>query len=101
MAVMIRLTRSTAIVLTALLEQTDWQYGYEISRITGVKSGTLYPILIRLDDTGWLRARWDQSVPGKPARHMYRLTATGKVAAEQALTGRQASERWDLAFDKR
>jgi PadR family transcriptional regulator PadR len=66
-------------VLRLLLEEpTAWHYGYEISQRTGLKSGTLYPILIRLADQGWLKTRW--AAPereGRPARHTYRLTAEG------------------------
>jgi PadR family transcriptional regulator, regulatory protein PadR len=55
-----------------------WQYGYELSRQTGLASGTLYPLLIRLSDQGLLESRWlEPERPGKPQRHAYRLTATG------------------------
>ncbi len=46
-----RLSPQTALVLDALLERPrNWRYGYDISRDTGLKSGTPYPILIRLAD---------------------------------------------------
>jgi DNA-binding PadR family transcriptional regulator len=63
----------------------DWKYGYDISRSTALKSGTLYPILIRLADRKLLETRWENPEAGKPPRHMYRLTATGlRYAHEQA-----------------
>ncbi len=73
----------TLLVLLLLLEEpTTWHYGYEISQRTGLKSGTLYPILIRLADQGWLETRWaEPEREGRPARHTYRLTAEGARAA--------------------
>jgi PadR family transcriptional regulator PadR len=70
-------------VLRLLLsEPTAWHYGYEISQQTGLKSGTLYPILIRLADQGWLETRWaEPQRQGRPARHTYRLTQVGARAA--------------------
>lgn len=56
----------------------DWRYGYDLSRETALKSGTLYPILMRLSNRGWLETRWvAPENPGRPPRHMYRLTADG------------------------
>jgi PadR family transcriptional regulator, regulatory protein PadR len=70
-------------VLQLLLEEpTAWHYGYEISQQTGLRSGTLYPILIRLADQGWLETRWaEPQRQGRPARHTYRLTQIGVRAA--------------------
>lgn len=54
-----RLSPETFLVLERFLERpTDWRYGYELSRATGLKSGTLYPILMRLEKYGLLEARW-------------------------------------------
>jgi len=61
-----------------------WQYGYELSKETGLKSGTLYPLLIRLSDQGLLESQWrEPERPGKPPRHAYRLTANGLVFARE------------------
>jgi PadR family transcriptional regulator len=75
-------------VLAALCEQpSEWQHGYALARQTGLKSGTLYPILIRLADRGLVQARWQQEpAPGRPRRHLYRLTAAGLASATAALT---------------
>jgi PadR family transcriptional regulator, regulatory protein PadR len=55
-----------------------WRYGYELGTETGLKAGSLYPILVRLADRGLLEASWEESPPhGRPARHLYRLTADG------------------------
>ena len=65
-------------MLDALAEQDGWLHGYELSRRTGVKPGTLYPLLERLADRGWLEARWEDSpAAGRPRRHAYRLTQAG------------------------
>lgn len=70
-------------LLTAMLRQPrTWQYGYELSKQTGLKSGTLYPLLIRLSDQGLLQSKWHEpDRPGKPARHAYKLTADGLAFA--------------------
>ena len=67
----------TLSVLAALCEQpSQWQHGYALAKQTGLKSGTLYPILIRLADRGLVEACWqDEPTPGRPRRHLYRLTA--------------------------
>ena len=69
----------TLSVLAALCAQpTAWQHGYALARETGLKSGTLYPILIRLADRGLVEACWqEEPTPGRPRRHLYRLTADG------------------------
>lgn len=62
-----------------------WSYGYDLGRDAGLKSGTLYPILMRLADRQWLESKWEASPEqGRPARHLYRLTAKGRryAAAE-------------------
>jgi PadR family transcriptional regulator PadR len=55
-----------------------WRYGYDLIKETELKSGTLYPILMRLSDRGLLEAKWlEPEQLGKPARHAYRLTRDG------------------------
>lgn len=55
-----------------------WRHGYDLIKETGLKSGTLYPILMRLSDRGLLQAQWlEPEQLGKPARHAYRLTTKG------------------------
>ncbi|HWW20984.1 MAG TPA: PadR family transcriptional regulator [Steroidobacteraceae bacterium] len=69
-----------------------WQYGYELSQITQLKSGTLYPILMRLSDRGFLESRWQPAQqPGRPPRHVYRLTSSGAAFAREAFA-RQEGE---------
>jgi PadR family transcriptional regulator PadR len=67
-----------------------WRYGYELGKETGLRSGSLYPILIRLADRGLLETDWEQEPPrGRPPRHLYRLTP----AAEAHLAGLEAGGR--------
>ncbi len=66
-------------------EPQAWRYGYDLGRATGLKSGTLYPMLMRLHDQGFLEAEWRPSPqPGRPPRHAYRLTASGMTLAREA-----------------
>jgi DNA-binding PadR family transcriptional regulator len=59
-----------------------WSYGYELTSLTGIRSGTLYPLLIRLEAQGYLEAEWQQpAATGRPPRHAYRLTAAGQRLA--------------------
>ena len=73
----------TRAVLSALSDQPQaWRYGYDLSKEVGLKSGTLYPLLIRLSDQGLLESEWRaSSQPGRPPRHAYRLTAPGLALA--------------------
>jgi PadR family transcriptional regulator, regulatory protein PadR len=79
----------TLSVLAGLCDQpSQWQHGYALAGQTGLKSGTLYPILIRLADRGLVEACWeDEPRPGRPRRHLYRLTAAGLASATAALAG--------------
>jgi predicted ArsR family transcriptional regulator len=83
----------TLSVLAALCDQpSQWQHGYALAKQTGLKSGTLYPILIRLADRGLVEACWqDEPAPGRPRRHLYRLTSAGLASATGALAS--AAER--------
>jgi DNA-binding PadR family transcriptional regulator len=70
-----------------LATPSTWRYGYELLKLTGLKSGTLYPALLRLSEQGLLEAQWREAEePGKPPRHVYRLTRAGLAfAREQAV----------------
>lgn len=79
------LSQQTRTALAAFLTQPqEWRYGYDIMRETGLKSGTLYPLLMRLRDQGFLEAAWRPSAKeGRPPRHAYRLTASGMALARE------------------
>ena len=64
----------------------EWRHGYDLARSTGLKSGTLYPLLIRLEGQGYLEAEWQPPAgPGRPPRHAYRLTDQGMRFARDAV----------------
>src|SRR5690242_13311759 len=80
-------TSPGTVALLEVLSGSDgcW-YGYDLSRGTGLKSGSLYPLLIRLEREGWLESRWEESPqPGRPPRHMYRITPLGASAVRAAV----------------
>jgi PadR family transcriptional regulator PadR len=83
------MTIPTQLVLEALLQDTQRElYGIEIGEFANLRSGTVHPILARLEGVGWLTSRWediDPQVEGRPARRYYRLTADGVQAARAAL----------------
>lgn len=84
MASTLRVSLQTIQVFDAFLHAPrTWRYGYDISRETGLKSGTLYPALIRLADHELLATRWETAEGGRPPRHMYRLTSAGVRAATE------------------
>ena len=90
-----RFSAQTLSVLAALAaEPTAWLHGYPIAKRTGLASGTLYPILIRLADQQLIEARWEDEQPaGRPHRHLYRLTSDGLLAARAALAEAAAKQR--------
>jgi PadR family transcriptional regulator PadR len=89
-----RLSAQAIDTLVALRDESGWLHGYELSRRTGLKPGTLYPILERLALRGLLEGRWEQSPLGKrPARHSYRLTDVGGRALSEELRRRQPEPR--------
>jgi len=89
-----RISRETHLVLERFLERaTDWRYGYELSRETGLKSGTLYPILMRLEKHKLLEAQWITTEDGVPPRHTYRLTPNGLELARSRVRGMAGSQK--------
>ena len=91
MSLNLKMRRSpqTALVLAEFLQdEQEWRYGYDISRNTGLKSGTLYPILMRLAEHRLLETSWETVETGRPPRHMYKLTRDGmRYARTQAVAG--------------
>src|ERR1700735_2734065 len=77
--------RQTRALLATFLERAQsWLHGYELSKETGLKSGTLYPLLMRLTEQGLLDSRWENpDRAGLPPRHVYRLTNAGVALAHE------------------
>jgi PadR family transcriptional regulator PadR len=85
-----RLTPQTVGVLRVLLaDPAKPRYGRDIAKVTGLKTGTLHPILARLELAGWLDSFWEDPAEhedqGRPRRRYYRLTGEGVVSARDAL----------------
>ena len=80
------LSRPALAVVAALSEAGgEWRHGYDLVRATGFQSGTIYPLLMRLEAQGFLEAQWQESAArGRPPRHAYRLTASGMRLASQS-----------------
>ena len=78
-----RPSSQTIRLLAALAaDPSTWRYGYELGAEVGLRSGSLYPILVRLSDRGLLEAMWEPAPPaGRPPRHLYRLTDGGRKYA--------------------
>lgn len=77
--------QALAVLETLSEARKQWRYGLEIAAATGLKSGSLYPILARLDERGQVESKWlEPDRPGRPARHAYRITATGCSALAEA-----------------
>jgi DNA-binding PadR family transcriptional regulator len=71
------------VVLALAADPQAWRHGYDLCQETGLKAGTMYPILIRLADQGLLETEWEQpTVPGRPARHLYRLSSSSRALAQ-------------------
>lgn len=89
-----RLSPQTLLVLERFAERpTVWRYGYELSRATGLKAGTLYPILMRLAKYSLLEAKWITTEDGVPPRHTYRLTPNGMELARAKQTTSRSGVR--------
>lgn len=93
-----RMTQATQMVLRALLERpTEELYGLQVCAEAGLPTGTIHPILARLESAGWLESRWEDVDPhecGRPRRRYYRLSPDGAARARDALaraaTGKRA-----------
>ena len=83
----VRLSLQTLRVLEAFLEDpTEPLSGADVRKRGHLTSGTLYPILLRLESAGWLASRWEQVDPasvGRPRRRLYRLTSSGQRRANE------------------
>jgi DNA-binding PadR family transcriptional regulator len=95
------MTTPTQLVLRAMLEDpTREMYGLEICGAAGLASGTIHPILARLEQVGWLESYWEDADPheeGRPRRRYYRFTRDGAELARHALArAYQARSRYRL-----
>lgn len=77
-------SKQSRALLSAFYDAPErWWHGYDLCAKTGLKSGTLYPILMRLKKQGLLVSEWQAPrEPGRPPRHIYQLSASGRALAQ-------------------
>jgi PadR family transcriptional regulator PadR len=97
------MTRHTLRVLTLMLEDPRSELsGADLSKLTGLASGTIYPLLLRLEGAAWLESRWETDEPtamGRPRKRLYRVTGLGvrKLKAEvREVRGMMGGPAWVL-----
>lgn len=93
----IRLTTTTLQVLEVLAGRSGEVYGLEIATATGLMTGTIYPILARLERAGWVEGRWDTSDDRGPRKRYYRLTPPARQETEEILAARAKEHEEALA----
>jgi DNA-binding PadR family transcriptional regulator len=86
--------QTSSVVLALAAEPKAWRHGYDLCRETGLKAGTMYPILIRLAEQGLLETDWEQPQGlGRPPRHLYRLSAEGLTLAHELAQAASAAAK--------
>lgn len=87
----VRISLQTLRVLGAFLDNpSEPLSGVDVQKRSGLATGTLYPILLRLESAGWFVSRWenvDPSAVGRPRKRFYRLTAGGLAQASEVFVG--------------
>ena len=95
MAAKLNMTYPTALVLQALAR--GYHHGFDVMDATGLPSGTVYPILRRLDREGLLKSAWEKQATaerdGRPPRRYYSITAAGQAMLDEALERYHLLER--------
>jgi PadR family transcriptional regulator len=82
--------QSVRVLVALAADPARWRYGYDLATEVHLKSGSLYPILVRLADRGLLETSWEPSAGSRPPRHLYRLTADGREFVAALPAGRTA-----------
>lgn len=86
-----RKTPATAAVLESLLSSSDAVWGLQVVKETGLKTGTVYPILERLEAAGWVEGVWDTDDERKgPRRRYFRLSAEAAPHAHRYVDSQRA-----------
>ncbi|USX48850.1 helix-turn-helix transcriptional regulator [Lentzea sp. HUAS12] len=81
-----RIGKATVDVLSVLLGADEPRWGLEIIKLTGRPSGSVYPLLDRLERAGWVTSEWEDDAQRRgPRRRMYRLTAEGAAEARKVV----------------
>ena len=76
--------QTVAVLLALADDSSGWSHGYDLCKRLDLKAGTVYPILMRLHQRGQVETTWETDPPtGRPARHLYRLSASGAELVEK------------------
>jgi PadR family transcriptional regulator PadR len=92
----LRLTKPTLAVLSVLMEADpdDYVWGFRLCEEADLGSGTVYPLLERLERTGLVRSFWEDPPPvGRPPRRFYEMTSVGRQEVAAAIGARNAARR--------
>lgn len=88
--------QTIAVLETIATARQEWSYGLEVSKATGLKSGSLYPILMRCEERNLLESCWLQPErQGRPPRHGYRITKAGLAALHDAPQKQSKDAIWE------
>jgi len=88
-------TQAISVLRALAADPGRWRYGYDLASEVHLKSGSLYPILVRLADRGLLETSWEPGQGSRPPRHLYRLSLDGRehVAGLAATRSNRADPR--------
>ncbi|MET7912707.1 helix-turn-helix transcriptional regulator [Streptomyces avermitilis] len=77
--------------MEAFLASFDELHGFSVARASGRPTGSVYPILARMEQAGWLESRWETEhpEPGRPRRRFYRLSAQGQTESRRVVQERR------------
>ncbi|MGH3405187.1 MAG: PadR family transcriptional regulator [Streptosporangiaceae bacterium] len=86
-----RITDATLDVLEVLLHESEDLYGLKIAKAAGRPTGSVFPILAKLEDCGWVTSEWEDGDPAArgPRRRFYQLSPDGLVQARQLFAKRR------------
>lgn len=82
----VRMTKTTRAILELFLDSQEDLWGLRIMQLTKLQSGTVYPILTRLETCGWIEGHWEDEQPdGRPRRRFWKLTTWGAWRTREVL----------------
>ena len=84
----IRVTTAFLQVITYVRLHSRGIWGLQVCKATGLPSGTVYPILSRLEEYGWIEGVWDGAETKGPRRRLYEETAVGRRAMQELIVSR-------------
>jgi len=89
--------QTLSLFATLVASPKTWRHGYDLTQETGLASGTLYPLLMRLSEQGLLESRWETDTDNRRPRHIYRLTTQGASQARSLLREAATPRKTKLA----